>query len=689
MATNSIRARRAPQFDRFWPPFAVLAATVGPALFLLTGLVSYQHRVASTDLQAGWPNAVWLAAWLSYGVVGGLILHRIPRHWMGRLFVAITLSVQAAALLDALALAMQRDAWPGHAVAAVGWLSGPLFLAPQLALITVLPLLYPSGRLPRGRRRVLLRCSLLAGTVLLAGVAVAPGRLDGLAQDNPIGLSSAPGVASALQYAGAIGVVLMCVLCAGSLALVWRRGSPDDRRALAYLAVAVGVIALTVVSSVLLAALAGDGPRRYTGLFEAAALMALPAATGMAILRAQLFDIELVLRRTLTYFVVSVLVAGVYVLTVVLLGRTFRVSDRLSVSLVVLALAAAGLSPLRERIQRQVDRVLYGRRGDPYGVLLELDQRLSRTTSAAGVLPALTKTIADGLQVPYVGIVLQQAPGTAAVKATHGVSQPVARDLELRHHGVLVGHLQLAARSPGERFSSLDDQLLAQVVDHVSAAVAAVRLSIEAQQSRERLVRALEEDRRRIRRDLHDHLGPVLGGVSLQLDALGRLTKDQPQLQELAGTIRKEVGDAIQDVRRLVHGMRPPVLDELGLADAVRHYAASLSEALHVSVTAPVELPPLPAAVEVAAYRIVTEALTNCVKHAGAASSHVSLSWSTNPDTLTVDVGDDGKGMPTHYRNGVGLHSMRERAAELGGTLTISSDARGASVHAELPSGAQ
>jgi hypothetical protein len=131
LATNSIRARRALRFGRVWPHPAVLAAVCGPVLFLLTGLVSYQHRVPSTDPQAGWPNAVWLAAWLSYGVVGGLILHRLPRHWIGRLFVAITVSVQAAALLSAVALAMQRDDWPGHAVAAVGWFSGLLFLAPS------------------------------------------------------------------------------------------------------------------------------------------------------------------------------------------------------------------------------------------------------------------------------------------------------------------------------------------------------------------------------------------------------------------------------------------------------------------------------------------------------------------------------------------------------------------------------
>jgi signal transduction histidine kinase len=677
------------QLRRGGPSQAVLVVGMSVVLFALTGVVAYQHRVPSRDPQAGWPNAVWLASWLAYAVVGGLILHRLPGHWVGRLFTTISLSIQAAALLAALALAAQRAHWLSTVIAIAGWLSGLLFLAPQIALVSVLPLLYPSGQPPTGRRRVLLWASLAAGTVLLVGVAVAPGRLDGFAINNPVGLSAAPAAASAAQIAGAVGVIVTCILAAAALVVLWRRGGREDRRALAYLALAVGVVAIAVVSSVLLAALAGQGPRRYTGLLEAAALVALPVTTGLAILRARLFDIELVLRRTLTYVVVSALVTALYVLTILALGDTLRVDGRVSVSLVVLAIAATGLSPLREQIQRRVDRVLYGRRGDPYGVLRDLDHRLTHTTSSADVLPTLADAIASGLRVPYVCIGLHSSSGGPSVDVEYGSPQPVSRQLDLHHHGLLVGHLKLAARSPGERFSVLDEQLLTQVVDHASVAVAAVQLSIEAQQSRERLVRTLEDDRRRIRRDLHDHLGPVLGGVSLQLDALRRLSKDQPELYDLASTIRDEVSDAIHDVRHLVHGMRPPVLDELGLAEAVRHYAASLTDAIAVTTIDVHDLPPLPAAVEVAAFRIVSEALTNTVRHSRAATARVDLHMSAEHEQLIIHVVDTGIGLPPQHVPGVGLQSMRERAAELGGTLHITSAHDGTTVHAELPAGSR
>ena len=226
--------------------------------------------------------------------------------------------------------------------------------------------------------------------------------------------------------------------------------------------------------------------------------------------------------------------------------------------------------------------------------------------------------------------------------------------------------------------------MLRDVADHVASAVAAVALAEEAQLSRQRLVNALEEDRRRIRRDLHDHLGPVLSGITLQLDALRRISAGHAEATELVGTIRGEVADAVVEVRRLVHDLRPPVLDELGLVDALRHRAELLAAEVAVTVSAE-QLPALPAAVEVAAYRIATEALTNTLRHARAAS--VEVCFGVVGRHLVVEIVDDGHGIDADAEPGVGLASMRERVAELGGTIMITGAVGdvGTRIRAELP----
>jgi signal transduction histidine kinase len=213
--------------------------------------------------------------------------------------------------------------------------------------------------------------------------------------------------------------------------------------------------------------------------------------------------------------------------------------------------------------------------------------------------------------------------------------------------------------------------LLFDVVRQAAMAVRSARLAADLQQSREQLVLAREEDRRRIRRDLHDGLGPVLGGVAMRLDAAGNaLDRDPETTRRLVAQSRQDITDALADVRRLVHGLRPPALDDLGLLAALDQQAERLSSPdLAVTVTAE-DVPPLSAAVEVAAYRIASEALTNTARHAGARRAAVRLVGGER--ALLVEVCDDGSGIDTDVSAGVGLRSIRERAEELGGRTEIS-----------------
>jgi signal transduction histidine kinase len=216
-------------------------------------------------------------------------------------------------------------------------------------------------------------------------------------------------------------------------------------------------------------------------------------------------------------------------------------------------------------------------------------------------------------------------------------------------------------------------RLLADLARQVAVESRGMRLAGDLQESRERIVRAREEERLRVRRDLHDGVGPTLAAASLQVDALRERWKtDDPKVAALLAQVKSEVSQCVLDIRRVIDGLRPPALDDLGLAGVVREHAASLTAAgLLVDVDCPQELEISSAAVEVAAYRIVTEAMTNVVRHAGAAHCVVCLEHADG--LLRVDVADDGIGLGEAHRDGIGLSSMRERAAELGGSIAVDS----------------
>jgi signal transduction histidine kinase len=216
----------------------------------------------------------------------------------------------------------------------------------------------------------------------------------------------------------------------------------------------------------------------------------------------------------------------------------------------------------------------------------------------------------------------------------------------------------------------------------------AVELHTELRRARERLIIAREEERRRLRRDLHDGLGPQLASQTLTLSAASKLLRADPAAaEELLAEALTHAQTAVSDIRRLVYGLRPPALDDLGLVGALADQAAQhLASGLRVRVTAPDAFPPLPAALEVACFRIAQEALTNVARHAQARSATLTLTVDAPNPALTLEVVDDGRGLPAQLHAGVGLASMRERAAELGGTCVVETAAGGGvRVYARLP----
>jgi signal transduction histidine kinase len=238
----------------------------------------------------------------------------------------------------------------------------------------------------------------------------------------------------------------------------------------------------------------------------------------------------------------------------------------------------------------------------------------------------------------------------------------------------------------------MDRHLLENIAHQAGMAVHAVNLTVDLQRSRQRLVTTREEERRRLRRDLHDGLGPNLASQGLKLAAVKQLLEKNPTAAiPFLDQVMEQNKSTVADVRRLVYGLRPPALDELGLVAAIRDHVAGMDgkSTLQIEITEPPDgLPPLSAAVEVAAYRIVLEALTNVIRHAQASRCSIRFSVSHNgaSNVLGIEIQDDGKGMPEAHRAGVGLRSMRERAEEIGGTCMIDSNAsEGTCVSVKVP----
>ncbi|MDP8939206.1 MAG: histidine kinase, partial [Actinomycetota bacterium] len=394
-------------------------------------------------------------------------------------------------------------------------------------------------------------------------------------------------------------------------------------------------------------------------------LLLIPLSIGLAILRYRLWDIDVIINRTLVYGALTACVVGIYVFIVGYLGAVFRVNGSLTISLVATGVVAVLFAPLRDRLQRSVNHLMYGERDEPYAVLSRLGQRLEGTLAPGAVLPAIVETVAGALRLPYAAISLRREKGFETA-TEYGTPSGEPLVLPLAYQNELVGKLVLAPRSPSEQFTAQDRRLLDDLARQIGVAAYAVLLNADLQRSRERLVTAREEERRRLRRDFHDGIGPQLAALTLELETARNKLSYDPIADALMDGLAGRTAEITAEVRRSVHGLRPPALDELGLIPTLREIAAQYGQnALSVRVEAPEDLPPLPATVEVAAYRIAHEAMTNVVRHAGANECAVRIAL--EDDTLSLDVTDNGRGVGAECGTGVGLHSMRERAEELGG----------------------
>jgi two-component system NarL family sensor kinase len=405
-----------------------------------------------------------------------------------------------------------------------------------------------------------------------------------------------------------------------------------------------------------------------------------PVAMTIGIVRPQLVPVLDLLNATAVFALLSAVLVAVDLAAVaaldLLLGDSLH---QRQVVLTVLLLTAVLYGPVRQRLSALVRRLAFGERGRPYDVVAGLASTLEQADEGPEQLAAVADAVASAFGVSYVRVEVDRASGER-LTATHGTAPAEVRSLPISYRDQEVGRVELPVRGLRSRLSRRDEQLLADVVRQAATAARTSQLADALQDSRERLVVAREEERRRIRRDLHDGLGPSLSGVVYQLESARLLVdKDPDAAKRTIEGLSGHVQDVVADVRRLVHDLRPPALDDRGLVGALAQQAERITSSGGPTVRVEAgDLGTLPAAVEVAAYRIAGEALTNVTKHARAGSATVRLAlddWN-----LLVEVTDDGSGIAPEAQAGVGLVSLRERAAELGGRCEVLCPATGGTV---------
>lgn len=650
--------------------------------------------VASVPLAAIYlqgPKTYDLTEWVigifapAFALSGWWLTTRRPRLVVGWLFMAAGVTVALATLASAWAAAAWTRGWPGVAWSrwVVSWMWQPQMTLPPLAF-----LLFPDG-VVRGRlHRVLLGAvggvmalSMLVSAVRPGFIVTSPNNTgaDVLPVANPLGIGGLDGVLDGMAGALSVGRVVGGIIPLLWVAWWWRRSEGVRRKQFRW----ATWIRLSGALVVPIALLAPDvvGPLAILQTIASQILVAV------AILQWRAYGVDVVLRRSVLAVCLVAAALGTYAAVVLVvsvgLGRSGPVSGAVGAMVAIFA-----FGPMSSWIRSSINRAFYGRRDDPFAVVSELGGRLSGAGDPSEGLAAVVAALCDQLKLPFAEI----RNGEGAVLARRGEPEVAdePRELTLSHQGRDVGQLRVGHRRGSSTFSTEEEQLLVTLSQQIGAAVTALDLVEGLRGAQERLVVATQDERRRIQRDLHDELTPQLTGVTFKLDAARNHLDagNTGQVDELVASARNDVNAAVADMRRLVYALGDPTVASLGLGPAVvdRVRALALPAGITVDCTIADDLPVLPPAVEEAVLRIVTEAVANVVRHAGATRCLVEVGTGTDGAELVARIADNGRGIGAGSRPGVGTSSMRDRATQLGGRLDVGpADGGGTVVVAVLP----
>ena len=648
---------------------------------------------------------------------GSLIVARRGTNLAGWIFELVGLGI--VALNAMLTFAYVGVAVPGTVPAVGLWAIVDEYAIFSLALLPMLWLLFPDGKPPTPRWGVLVRVYFGALAVVAAVAVLMPGPLNnlvdfGIIYLNPVGRSWIADVGGAVMAAGMITVFAIIVGSVFATRRRFKRADGEERQRLRWLrfviSIAVVLLLISFLGSLVFAVIVGEdaGPAEdWSGiLFALLALtlaIGLPAAYLIAIFRYGLWDLDVVIRKTVIVGVVAITLTVVGVGLLLLLPfLTFGVGGSLDAEALIPILIGLVLGvlfgPIRRRARRVADRVVYGRRATPYEVLSTFGDRLSETFSADDVLPRMAQVLAQatGAETAVVwlrvGAELRPtavwpdaavSPELVAVERDTAVAEGVALT-EVRHQGELLGALSVAMPA-NDPLDPARQQLVADLAAQAGLVLRNVRLIEELRASRQRLVAAQDEERRKLERDIHDGVQQQLVALSVQLRLAEQLTERDPERARtvLAG-LQGQATDALDDLRDLARGIYPPLLADQGLAAAL---GAQARKAVVPTTIDADGIGRYARDVEATVYFCTLEAMNNIAKYAAASSATISLSQ--RDGTLAFEVRDDGRGFDLDATpTGTGLVGIADRLDALGGRLTIESrPGDGTTVRGDVPVG--
>ncbi|HXA42929.1 MAG TPA: GAF domain-containing sensor histidine kinase [Candidatus Solibacter sp.] len=665
-------------------PGAALIAAIGIGIVVATEWLSLTTPGGSPSQNGGLGFLVIMIPFLALAGVGFLLSTRLPKNPVGWLvscsLLAFGLLLLGTTYTSRYSSAHDLPGWPMTplvVLATIGWSTGfPL-------LFILLPLVFPDGHLVSRRWRVAVW--LAVSTILVTVVStMLAGNTTG---SNLTGWDLVFGL-----LAGPIsGVVMLALIVSAvvSLVLRYRRADSDRRHQLKWF---VGAIAIAGVAAI--PEFAGNSSF-VSGLGLVVGLTVVPMAIAVAVLRYRLYDIDVIISRALVYATLAALITAIYVGIVVGIGNVVGSGGKpnLALSIVATAVVAVGFQPARERLQRLANRLIYGLRATPYEVLAAFSERVAETYAGEEVLPRMARVLQEGTGAESATVWLrsarQLAPAATHPEALNGY-QPItmpdgqlpnidgtSRAVPVRHQDELLGALTVTKRH-GESLTPIEEKLLGDLAHQAGLVLKNVGLTADLQArltelraSRQRLVAAQDQERRRLERNLHDGAQQNLVALKVKLGLVEMTSAKNPQkAKEMLTSLKDDADEALETLRDLARGIYPPLLADQGLSSALEAQARKAT--LPVTVEG-VGVGRYPQDTEAAVYFCILEALQNVQKYAGASSAAVRIFEVDH--RLTFEVSDDGQGFDAaRTQRGAGLTNMEDRLDALGGDLTITSE---------------
>jgi signal transduction histidine kinase len=640
-------------------------------------------------------------ACLAFATVGVLVVTRHPRNAIGWIYCWVGLGGTVSVFAQNYAsygIVHRPSPLPGSVeMAWVASWTPPLSLLP---LVTLSLLLFPDGHLPSRSWWPLAWVATTATLVLTACLALAPIPLDAIPGiDNPFAIRFIPLQRLSLIADAAFFVTLACAIAsAGAMVVRLRGATGETRQQLKWMTYSAGLFGIGFVLSGLVSYFAHVEARALA----VPGLVALPVAAGVAIFKYRLYDIDLVISKTVVFGTLAVFITTVYVAVVVGLGTAIGAQGEPSLVLSILgaAIVAAAFQPVRERVERLANRLVYGERATPYQVLAEFSERMAGASMAEELLPRMARLLAEGTGTARADVWLRYGDRLRRVAGwPHGDSPPEPRAVHdalrsdgrggtrtelVRHDGEVLGALAVQVR-PGSPLGPPEERLVSDLAGQAGLVLRNVRLIEDLRASRERLVTTRDAERRRLEQDIRDRVERRLSAVATALSA-ATLMGDVDLQGRLFAELREETAGALAELRDLARGVYPPFLACNGLVVALK--AQTRGSAVPVSIQAEA-VGRYPQDVEAAAYFCCLEALQNVAKHAQAGWATVTLGEDAGMLRFTVD--DDGVGFePASTTSGSGLQNMADRAAALGGHVRVrSAPGQGATISGWLPARTQ